>query len=197
MIQHINLMTKRRLNKGAVWLAVRGLGLVFVVLMASALWTEYQIYQLDVAEQNVETSTRVLTQELEKQRRASGLEEAQSMAKEASVMRSQIDAHRDWMDWIQKGELGKLSGPSGLLEKLAVIHEDGVWLQGVEISSGQNLVISGHATSNDALMRYANKVTQTLRPLEFSFSSLEVAREDPPGAAAGSGNNSILKFKLY
>lgn len=197
MIQHINLLRKRRAKRGAVWLAVRGMALVFVLLVAVGLENEYTIFQLRESDQQAQATIDSLTQELGQLRRVMGLEEQQASAKQANVMRSEIDARHDWMEWIQKGELGTINGYSGLMQTLAAIHEEGVWLQGVDMSSGKTMVISGRALNNDMLMRYANQVTQTLKPQDYTFTALEITRENASNSVDTKAGSNILNFKLY
>jgi hypothetical protein len=159
--------------------------------------TEWHLKGLQDAEAKTQQSIAGLQIALEKKRREAGLESKEAMARQTQLLRGQIESRRGWSDLLQKGELGSPQGYSQVLETLAELREEGVWLQGVEITKGgQSLVISGKSLTATAVMRYIDQVNEAFKPMGIQFSSMEISREAPSGDAAGSPKAGILKFKI-
>jgi hypothetical protein len=195
MTQHINLLSQRRRTPGIDRLVLPVFLLAALVLLGLAASTEWRLYRLAETEARTEQSIADLKAVLLKKRRESGYDEIQAMAQQSAALRTQIDGRRDWADLMQKGELGSPLGHSPWLEALASLHEDGVWLQGVEVSKGgQAMSVSGKSLSTEAVMRYIGQVNEAFRPMGIQFSSIEITQEAASGEAVKAG---VLKFKLY
>ena len=195
MTQHINLLSQRRRTPGIDRLVLPVFLLAALVLLGLAASTEWRLYRLAETEARTEQSIADLKAVLLKKRRESGYDEIQAMAQQSAARRTQIDGRRDWADLMQKGELGSPLGHSPWLEALASLHEDGVWLQGVEVSKGgQAMSVSGKSLSTEAVMRYIGQVNEAFRPMGIQFSSIEITQEAASGEAVKAG---VLKFKLY
>ena len=195
MTQHINLLSQRRRTPGIDRLVLPVFLLAALVLLGLAASTEWRLYRLAETEARTEQSIADLKAVLLKKRRESGYDEIQAMAQQSAALRTQIDGRRAWADLMQKGELGSPLGHSPWLEALASLHEDGVWLQGVEVSKGgQAMSVSGKSLSTEAVMRYIGQVNEAFRPMGIQFSSIEITQEAASGEAVKAG---VLKFKLY
>ncbi len=195
MTQHINLLSQRRRTPGIDRLVLPVFLLAALVLLGLAASTEWRLYRLAETEARTEQSIADLKAVLLKKRRESGYDEIQAMAQQSAALRTQIDGRRDWADLMQKGELGSPLGHSPWLEALASLHEDGVRLQGVEVSKGgQAMSVSGKSLSTEAVMRYIGQVNEAFRPMGIQFSSIEITQEAASGEAVKAG---VLKFKLY
>jgi hypothetical protein len=195
MIQHINLLSQRRRIQGLDRLLTPLLVLAALALLGTAAATEWRLHRLAQTEARTEQTIADLKAVLAKKRQDSGFDEIQAMAQQSAALRTQMDARRDWADLMQKGELGSPLGHSPWLETLASLHEDGVWLQGVEVSKGgQAMSISGKSMGTESVMRYIGQVNEAFKPMGIQFSSIEITQEAASGDAAKAG---ILKFKLY
>lgn len=186
MVQHINLLTRRKASKGALSLSLIALGLLTLVLGAMAAQSEWQIHQLRSQEEKTQQAITDLKVALEKKRQTLGLAETEAMARQVDLLRTQVDAKRDWADLLKKGELGNVNGYSQWLETLAGVHVDGVWLQGVDIGKGgQSMSLQGKSLNADAVMRYIEQVNEAFKPMNVRFSSMEITQDAAaePGAA--------------
>lgn len=198
MVQHINLLTQRKVHKGFLNLAFIGLGLLVLVLAALAGMTQWRLQE----QQNLQAQTRQTVVDLraaiDQKRQALGLAESEAMQRQIVQLHSQVDAKREWADLVQKGELGNANGYSQWLETLAGVHVDGVWLQGLDIGKGgQSVNIQGKSLSADAVMRYIDSVNEAFKPMNVRFTSMEIT-QDAANAEPGTPRQApTLTFKIY
>jgi Tfp pilus assembly protein PilN len=198
MIQHINLLSKRKKRRAFVWLAAWALVAVLLVLLGFALTTEWRLQRLRAAEARTQQSIAELRVALETKRREAGLEDSQALARQMATLRSQIEARRGWAELLQRGDLGSPQGYSRWLEVLAQVHEDGVWLQGLDIGKGgQAASVTGKATSAEAVMRYIAQVNEAFGPMGVQFSSMEIVQDASAADPAAVRSPGILKFKIF
>lgn len=195
MTQHINLLSKRTRAQGLEWLMISVLVLAVLALLGSAALAEWRLHQLAQTEAETTAQVAQLKSALEKKRRDAGFDEIQALSRQTAALRSQLEARRDWSDLVQKGELGSPAGYSRMLDALARLHEEGVWLQGLDVSKGgQSVSISGKSMATESVMRYIAQVNEAFKPMGLQFSSIEITQEAATGESAKSG---LLKFKLY
>lgn len=198
MTQHINLLRKRSGIQSIAALGPLVLPLLILVMLGFAGHWEWRLMQLRESQAKSQQAIDGLRKALEMRRRAAGLNESEAMSREIATFKSQIEARRDWNDLLQKGELGTHLGYSGILRTLAGLHEDGVWLKGIDITKGgQMLSLSGNATNADAVVRYIAQVNEAFKPMNIQFSSMEIAREAPKTDTAPAGPAGVLSFKLF
>lgn len=196
MIQHINLLTQRSRRQGYERLAFWAVFLAFVGLLALAGNNELRLQRMAEVDAHMQQSVSDLKLMLEKRRRGDGATASQALGEQITALRSQIDARRDWSDLIQKGELGTSVAYSRMLGILAALHQDGVWLQGLDVSKGgQSVSINGQSVSSVAVMRYIEQVNEAFKPMNIQFSAIEITEEAATGESAPK--TGILKFKLY
>ena len=196
MVQHINLLTRRKATKGALSLSLVALGLLTLVLGAMAAQSEWQIYQLRSQEEKTQQAVADLKVALEKKRQTLGLAETEAMARQVDLLRSQVDAKRDWAELLKKGELGSANGYSQWLETLASVHVEGVWLQGVDIGKGgQSMSLQGKSLNADAVMRYIEQVNEAFKPMNVRFSSMEIT-QDAAAEQGAARSVPTLSFKI-
>ena len=196
MTQHINLLSRRKASKDWSWLAIRGLVALLLALTGMALSTEWKLRELREAEAKAQQAVSEIKVALEKKRRDAGLEQSEAMARQMTLLQAQVDAKREWADLLQKGELGNPSGYSQLMETLAAVHVDGVWLQDVDMAKGgQALTIVGKSLSGEAVMRYIGQINDAFKPMGVQFSSVEITQESADAAALSKAG--ILKFRIY
>ena len=193
MVQHINLLSKRKARKGLMAVALIALGLWTLGLAAMAVSGEWQLQQQRRQQVQARQSVSDLKAALEKKRQEVGMASSEAMTKQMALLRSQLDAKREWSDLLQKGELGNPSGYSQWFETLAAVHVDGVWLQGMDIGkAGQSVSITGKSLSADAVLRYIEQVNDAFKPMNVRFSSMEITQD-----GASGDSTSTLSFKIY
>ncbi|PIT80637.1 hypothetical protein B9Z41_01575 [Limnohabitans sp. JirII-31] len=198
MSQQINLLTRRRTRKSLAWYSIRGVALLVLALTSVAIWNEFTLREQLALEKQTQKSIAAAKAVLDQKRRASGLEDADALAKASSAMRSRLDARRELVGLIDKGELGSLSGHSGAMSVLATISENEVWVRQFEVTkAGKSMVIVGNALSNEAVMRYANRLNEAFKAFGYQFSSMELSREEVSVGAAAAQKADLIKFKLY
>lgn len=196
MIQHINLLTQRSRRQGYERLVFWAVFVAFVGLLAWAGNNELRLQRMVEAEAHMQQSVADLKLALEKRRRGDGATASQTLAEQINALRSQIDARRDWSDLMQKGELGTTVAYSQLLGVLTGLHQEGVWLQGLEVNKGsQSVIINGQSISTVAVTRYIEQVNEAFKPMNIQFSSIEITQEAATGESAPKAG--ILKFKIY
>lgn len=198
MVQHINLLPVFKAQKGltkTVWailvIWVFGLG-------GMAVKSELDLRHLQNSEIQARKTLSELNTALEKKRQDTGVINSAAMAKQIALMQSQLDARRDFVDLIQKGELGNPSGYSQWFETLASVHVDGVWLQGLDITKGgQSVTINGKSLGTDAVMRYIEQVNEAFKPMNVHFSSMEITQDTAAVDAASPRPVVPLSFKIF
>ena len=196
MVQHINLLTRRKSRKGILSLSLIVLGLLALALSAMAAKSEWQIQQLRQQEEKTQQAVADLKAALEKKRQTLGVAETEAMARQLDLLRSQVEARRDWADLLKKGELGNANGYSQWLETLAGVHVDGVWLQGVDIGKGgQTTSLQGKSLNADAVMRYIEQVNEAFKPMNVRFSSMEIS-QDAAAEQGAARSVPTLSFKI-
>jgi len=196
MVQHINLLTLRKASKGVLSLSLVALGLLTLVLGAMAAQSEWQIHKLRSQEEKTQQAVADLKMVLEKKRQTLGLTETEAMARQLELLRSQVEAKRDWTDLLKKGELGSANGYSEWLETLAGVHVEGVWLQGVDIGKGgQSLSLQGKSLNADGVMRYIEQINEAFKPMNVHFSSMEIT-QDAAAEQGAARSVPTLSFKI-
>ena len=196
MVQHINLLTRRKSRKGILSLSLIVLGLLALALSAMAAKSEWQIQQLRQQEEKTQQAVADLKAALEKKRQTLGVAETEAMARQLDLLRSQVEARRDWADLLKKGELGNANGYSQWLETLASVHVDGVWLQGVDIGKGgQTMSLQGKSLNADAVMRYIEQVNEAFKPMNIRFKSMEIT-QDTAAEQGAVRSVATLSFKI-
>lgn len=195
MTQHINLLTRHKSRKGLSWLALWGAGALLIALAIVAVSAEFQLSKLRESEKRAQQTVTDLKAALERKSKNSDHDQSEAMARQMALLNGQINARREWADLLQKGELGNPAGYSQLLETLAVVHVEGVWLQGVDIAKGgQTLSISGKSLNGEAVMRYIAQVNEALKPMGVQFASVEIMQD---AASEGAAKAGILNFRIY
>lgn len=198
MVQHINLLTQRKVRRGFLSLALAGLGLLTLVLAALAAKAEWQLHQQRQLEERTQQALVDLKAAVEKKRQALGLAESEAMGRQVALLRSQVEAKREWAELQQKGELGSAMGYSQWLETVAGVHVEGVWLQGLDIGKGgQSVSVQGKSLSPEAVMRYIEQLNEAFKPMNVRFTSMEITQDSAPAGAGAARTAPTLSFKVY
>lgn len=197
MRQTINLLSKRRTQRGMLWWTVLGLTICFIGLVGWGGLTQFQLIQQQATLLQAEQKAQNLRTELLAKKRALGLQEAQNQDAELTRLRSQLNAQREWVDWIQKGELGQATGPSEVLTTLATVRTEGLWLDRVElIKGGPSVVLSGSAFNLASVVAYAQQLDPQLRD-NGPFLAIETTQDVLQSNDDGSAKTTVIRFKLY
>lgn len=195
MVQHINLLSRRKVRKGLTALTLVALGVWVLVLAVMALTTEWQLQKQRQLEVKTRQSVSELRAALEKRRQETGADHSEALSRQIALLRDQVNAKRDWADLLQKGELGHPTGYSQWFETLAGVHVEGVWLQGMDIGkAGQSVSITGKSLNTDAVMRYIEQVNEAFKPMNVRFTSMEITQD---GAATTARQPATLSFKIF
>jgi len=198
MVQHINLLSKRKAKKGLMTIVLATMGLWALALLGLAANGEWQLQKQRSLHAQTVQSVNTLKAALEKKRQEVGMNSSEAMSKQMALLRSQLDAKRDWADLLQKGELGNPTGYSQWFETLAGVHVEGVWLQGMDIGkAGQSVSISGKSLNADAVLRYIEQVNEAFKPLNVRFSAMDITQDAASGDASGTRQAAMLSFKIY
>lgn len=197
MRQAINLLTQRPRQRGMLWWTACGLLLACAGVLGWAVALQVHMAQLQASERNAQQTLAQLHRDTETKQRALGLREAQNQATELTHLRSQLRAHQDWADWLEKGDLGHTTGPAQVLQALASQHPQGLWLERVVWpKGGPSLQLIGSALSLQTVVDYAHQLDQQL-PDKGAFTALESHVETPAQLANGLPGTAIIRFKLY
>lgn len=198
MVQHINLLTQRKVRRGFLSLALVGLGLLTLVLAALAAKAEWQLHQQRQLEARTQQALVDLKAAVEKKRQTLGLAESEATGRQIALLRSQVEAKREWAELQQKGELGSAMGYSQWLETVAAVHVDGVWLQGLDIGKGgQSVSVQGKSLNPEAVMRYIEQLNEAFKPMNVRFTSMEITQDSPLTGAGAARTAPLLSFKVY
>jgi cell division protein FtsB len=197
MVQHINLLSKRRTRKGLMAVALVLLGLWALALAAMAVSGEWRLQQHRSQLAQVRQSVGELKATLEKKRQEVGLSNSEATAKQVALLRSQLDARREWADLLQKGELGQPGGYAQWFETLAMVHVEGAWLQGLDIGrAGQSVSITGKSLNADAVLRYIEQLNEAFKPMNVRFSAMEITQDAAAGDSVSARQAAALSFKI-
>lgn len=197
MRQPINLLSKRRTQRGMLWWTVFGLTIWFIGLAGWGGLSQFRLTQHQTTLLQAEQKAQSLRAELVAKKHALGLQEAQNQDAELTRLRNQLNAQRDWVDWMQKGELGQATGPSQVLTTLAMVRTEGLWLDRVElIKGGPSVVLNGAAFNLASVVAYAQQLDLQLRD-NGPFLAIETTQDVLQSNDDGSAKTTIIRFKLY
>ena len=198
MIQYINLLSRRRSSLNLVWILIGVLGFAFLLMLGIAVDAELDLRRLRQAEEKTQQSIADLKIILDKKRQEAGLVDSEALSKQIALFRSQIESRHEWADLLNKGDLGNPFGYSHLLETLATVHVDGVWLQGVEVGKGgQTFAVTGKSLGTDAVISYIGRINEALKPMDIQLSSMEITQDANAAEAASPRKAGVLNFKIY
>jgi hypothetical protein len=180
-----------------VWWTLFG---VVIFSIGLVLWWSVQHVrwrQLNADNQEALQVLRQIKSEVVKKKQALGILDSQNQATELTRLRNLLSTQHDWVDLMQKGDLGTVVGPSQLLTTLASVNQDSLWLERIDLSkSGQSLVLMGAALRLESVLQFANQLNAQLKD-RGQFFSLETHQEVVSINADGSQKAAIIRFKLY
>lgn len=102
---------------------------------------------------------------------------------EIAQLKQRADAANEFLIQVDSGAFGKAGGYPAHFSALASSADENVWLSRVTIGrGGRPVLLSGSATSNEAVLHYARRAGDQFRGAGVNFRSLEI-RAAPAGAA--------------
>lgn len=202
MSQQINLFNPLFLKKKRYFSALTMAQALGVLLVGLAGFYGYARYQQTLLESEAQGATRAF--EAEKARLAKftadfapgkGLSETE---KAITATKGEIAARQALLSQLQSGVLGNTRGYSALLGAFARRTQQGVWLTGIQIGSGDDsLAISGRAMQGEQvsalLAQY--KLEPALKGRPFNGISI-IKQPAVPAAGGGAGLPSYVEFRL-
>lgn len=197
MRQQINLLTRRPSQRSMVWWTLFGVVTFFIGLVVWWSIEHFQLRKLYATNQEARQAVQQLQSEVVKKKQALGILDLQNQASELARLRNLLSTKHEWVDLIQKGDLGTVVGPSQLLITLASVNHDGLWLERIELSKGgQSLVLMGAAMRLESVVQFANQLNAQHKD-RGQFFSLETHQEVVSVNADGNQKAAIIRFKLY
>jgi hypothetical protein len=202
-VTHINLLQRTGPVRYMSW-AVGGM-LVAIVggisLHGTQLWS--------VA--NAAASRRdALTQEIKQvQNRLATIKGEQATTARSLALRKEVDALQPraqaaqvMVQLLGASEGGRSEDFARVLAAVSGVNEQGLWLTGLTLSAGgRKLELQGEAQNGAAVLRYARRTNESLKPLTLRTDTLEL---QPPsgnaggGAAAGNAAaGGAISFRLF
>lgn len=197
MRTQINLLSRRRTRRGMLGWSLVSTVAFFAGLSIWGAAKEVQLVQQQAAHHEERQAVERLVAEVVAEKNALGLRDAYNQAAELTRLRQGLSAKSEWLEWLQKGELGQAIGPSKVFTALASVHAQGVWLDQIELpKGGPSLVLKGNALALPTVVNYANQVAERLQD-NGPFLALETNQDVFQGDESGGPKTPLIRFKLY
>ncbi len=207
-VTHINLLQRSgpRAVVALSMLVILGAtisGLIYYAGQTSNALRVAQGQRDGVAKQIKQVQAALAAQTGEQVRRASSV----ALRAEVQALEPAAYAAQALVDAFQGSGGGRAEEFSRVLGALTGLNEPGLWLTNMGISSGgKKLEVQGEARSGDAVLRYARRANESLKPLALRLDTLEmsapVALAAPAAALAGAAGTAApaaaaATFKLF
>ena len=148
----------------------------------------------------LDLGTQQLTQvkaEIEAIRQREGSDaEVAALSNEVQDLKPRAAAVKQLVDSLRTASLGRPEGYSDYLDRLARISDPELWVTSVAVlDGGRRVEVGGRAVRNEAVVRYARRLNESVESLGVKFNAVDIA---PDAAAAGKAGNprGLISFKL-
>jgi hypothetical protein len=170
MSQHLNLLQPREDGTRSAWVAG---AVLTATLMCLAVIGIVRQHELSALKRAIDTGEQKLRDEQAHLQALTG-KQGQDVDAALADLKSQVRAAQNVL--ALTADLGSDKGFSTRFVALTEVHEDGLWLTGIELAkAGKAMRLSGMALSEAAVMRYVSQVGVRLGPQIQGFSQLEVS----------------------
>jgi hypothetical protein len=200
-VAHINLLER---SGPAHWVAWATAGSFALSVLGAVIYgvhvrgaAEAAVRQRDdVAAQITQVQARMAALNGEKTKSAG----AQSLRGELDALQPQMQAARALSSAVGGALGGKSEEFSRTLHLVGTVSEPGLWLTTMNVSAGgKRLEVQGEARSAAAVLKYAQRANEALKPLLLRLDNLELQPANAANAAyasAGGAPPGTVSFRL-
>ncbi len=189
MSQQINLVNPIFLRQKKYFSAVAMVQALGLILLGSALFYGYALYQLrQLGQHSDETAKRYADEQSRLARYAatySPQQTARQLAEEVKRAQAQVAMQQEIVDTLESGALGNTTGYSEYLRAFARQVVPGLWLTGFTISGdGVQMSLSGGVLDPALVPAYMRRLNREPIMAGKSFASLQMSQPHGEGAKA-------------
>jgi len=201
-ITHINLLQRKRAERTVS----AALGLLLGVTLIGLVWYgkgvlgeafEATRQRDDMAQQIKQTQDEITAISTEQARNAGAI----ALRAEVESLQPPAEAARRLVDAMAGARSVTGEDMARTMSALGTAREAGLWLTAVNLTAGgQNLEIIGEARSGAAVMRYAQKINEVLKPFSRRLDSLELkpsSNAPAGGAPVATPPSGSVTFRLF
>jgi len=194
-IVHINLLQRSgpRYTVGWALLAVLALTLSGLGWYGHQVWTLYAgaaARRDAVAAQVKQAQSRLTDLNSQKARSADAL----ALRAQVDALEPQAQAARALLAALKSGDGGDGPALGRCLAAIGEMNDRGAWLTGVTLSAGGTRVeLQGEAQSGAAVLRFARRANDAVRPLSLRLDHLEM---QPAAGGTNSAVGGAVSFRL-
>ena len=192
---HINLLQRSgpRYTVGWMLLAVMTLTVAGLGWYGHDVWTRYATAAARrdaVAAELRQVQARLADLNNQKARSADAL----ALRAQVEALEPQAQAARALLSALKSGESGDGPALGRWLAAIRDMNDRGVWLTSVTLSAGgKQMELQGEGQSGAAVLRFARRANDAVRPLSLRLDHLEMQPGDPNTASAVRG---AVSFRL-
>ena len=197
-VTHINLLQRAAPAHPVGWamvalLVLTTIGLVYHGIQVRAQAREATRLRDNVAQQLKSAQQRMAIQTGEQVKSAQAI----ALRKEIDALQPQSQVAQALIDAMQSGGSGQPEQFANTMTAMTGLSQPGLWLTVMTISAGgKRLELQGTASNGMAVLRYASRANETLRPLTLHLDGLEM-QPAAPGAAASAPDAGTVSFRLH
>jgi hypothetical protein len=195
-VVHINLLQRNRPRYTVGWVLVAVLTLTVGGLSwyGHGIWTRYAAAagQRDaVAAELKQVQARLADLNSQKARSADAL----ALRAQVEALEPQAQAARALLSALNRGESGDGPALGRWLVAIRDMNDRGVWLTSVTLSAGGKQVeLQGEGQSGAAVLRFARRANDVVRPLSLRLDNLEMQPVD--GGGTNPAVRGAVSFRL-
>ena len=195
-IVHINLLQRNRPRYTVGWalLAVMTLTVAGLSWYGYDVWTRYSaaVARRDaVAAELRQVHAKLADLSSQKARSADAL----ALRAQVEALEPQAQAARALLSALNRGESGDGPALGRCLAAIREMNDRGVWLTSVTLSAGGKQVeLQGEGQSGAAVLRFARRANDAVRPLSLRLDHLEMQPAQSSGA--NSAVRGAVSFRL-
>ena len=197
MSQQINLRSAQQTHIPSGVVALLGLGLYLVVLGLWALlrWSDGRDAQADLEALLAEESQ--LTAQVGARASSPTQKAVSAIDAEIAELNKRLDASRSLVQLLEEGSAEFGRGHSRGLRALSAASMEGVWLRSIELdAAGKTVALEGGATGHERVMRYSNRLNQSLGALGIEFQTLDISGGGYAPGTEARATTPQLSFRI-
>jgi hypothetical protein len=195
MSQQINLLQEKQrppVTAALLAMGVMSLGVLAIALYGSSVSESTRALrrQADLGSARLgQTKASMASLQLQQSGAA-----ARGTSSDLQELRTRAESARRLSASVREASFATQSGFSRQLMALNSAGTQGVWLTAADFQkAGTQPSLSGGAVSSEAVLLYARRLNESMRPLGLRFNNVEVL----PESGAASAAPTMVSFKLY